>query len=164
MSQNKCSHCGKDYTSADISLVELANLLNERVPYLISNTLYMIPMIICLGMLNVFNIITWHVIRLPIMKNGTFKQQLIAHIICVILPIIIGYIDSESSGIYNLYISGIFIITSNVLNLLNTIILAVLFVLANLLFIFLIGIDIGSAFMITKRLFDHVKSLKLKLQ
>jgi len=150
-----CPICNREPIKLHMGLITIAYLFEQYIMRIMSGALFLMPILLCnMGMYesNIFDILTWYLIRMPIQKYLNFRSQIIAHLICLLIPIIVGNGDS----LYFQYISGIHIIASNIIHLLIIVCHAILFILSNIIIILIVYSDVGYVMNIVGKLLKRI--------
>lgn len=156
---SRCPECGIEYGNITIDLQTTVSVFEKYVMKLVSGLLFIMPIFLCnLGMdiVNVFDIITWHIIRMPIFKSLDIKKHLFVHVISMLIPILIGMTYVPQYGYHKQYMYGIHFITSYVIDLTILITHVLLFICSNLLIILILCIDINQVFITIRKLTNHI--------
>lgn len=160
ISDSRCFTCQNEFGKINMSLPILVGLLEKYMLPLLSGIFFMLPLL-CVGALNIFNIITWHTVRASIHQNLNLRQQMISHVICLAVPILTGYLIG-SNGIYLSYVIGIEYITSYIISIYLTILYAIFFIASNLILFLIVGNNISVVFTKAKNIICHIEFFKMK--
>lgn len=151
----RCPICNREFIKLKMGLITIAYLFEQYIMRIISGTLFLMPIFLCnMGMYeaNIFDILTWYLIRTPIQKYMNFKSQIIAHLICLLIPIIVG----NGNSLYLQYVNGIHVITSNIIHLSIILFHTILFILSNIVIILIVYFDVGYVMNIVCKLMNHI--------
>lgn len=158
-STGKCTNCGLICGHINIDLYTAIPIFEKYIMKLFSGILFLMPIFLCnMGMdiVNIFDIITWYIIRMPIFKYIDIKKHIILHILGMLIPISIGMIYEPLFGYHRQYMYGMHFITSFVIDFTLLIGRILLFISANLLIVLILCIDINRIFLTIKRLSNHI--------
>lgn len=151
---NQCEVCGDIYGNIKLNLMTLVFLLEPYMPILISGLLFLAPIFICGMTMSSINLIMWHILRTPL-RNLNMKQQIIAHISCIIFPIIIGMYRIDGT-LHQQYINGIELITNNSIGTFIYISHIMLFIISNMLVMLIVYVDLFGVLMKAKKISEHI--------
>ncbi len=156
---SRCSDCGIEYSRLTLDLFTVTTVLEKYIVKLGSGILFLIPIFLCnLGMdiVNISDIITWHIVRISFFKQLDVKKQMISHIASILIPLSIGMIYVPEYNYHKQYMYGIHFITSYAIDIFMIVSRISLFIFSNLLFILLLFIDINNVFITVKNLMNHI--------